>query len=100
MKKEKNKKLIYIILPLIMLIPVVILFLHEGIAWICFVFGVTLYITILPFLIPVLIILDIICFVYAKEAMGIIGIVEAFIFIIYPVVTYCLFQFGYHHMLM
>ena len=97
MKKEKNKKLIYIILPLIMLIPVVILLLSNDIAWMCLVVLV-FYIQLLDYLIPVLIILDIICFVYAKEAMGIIGIIEAFVFVIYPVVTYCLFQFGYHHM--
>lgn len=97
----KFKKSTYIILAVAMLIPIIILLFNEGIAWICFVFLLTLYVASLPFLVPALIISNILGFIFTdKYVMGIFLIIEAFVFIIYPVILYCLYQFGYYDMLM
>ncbi len=56
--KEKNG---YAVMVLLMLIPCVIMWFDNGIAWIGFLFAV-IEIAIMPFALPVLIILNIICY--------------------------------------
>jgi len=127
--KDKNG---YAVMVLLMLIPCVIMWFDNGIAWIGFLFAV-IEIAIMPFALPVLIILNIICywtvfddkdviallltvhggfiggFIAAntvnkgfneREAINIISIINLFLFVIYPLWAYALFEFEIHGMLM
>ena len=96
--KEKNS---YTKRILLMLIPCVIIGLSSTIAWLVFLFAV-IEIAIMPVALPVLIILNIICYctVNDRRAMNNIFITELFLLVIYPLLAYALFEFDIHGMLM
>ena len=96
--KEKNG---YTKRILLMLIPCVLISLLDFIAWPVFLFAV-IEIAIMPYAVPVLIILNIICYctVNERRAMNNIFITELFLLVIYPLLAYALFEFEIHGMLM
>ncbi len=134
MKEFVKKNLVYLILTAVLFIPIIILFLNEGIAWISFL---VLCLGIMGFFrffgviaVIVFVVLNIIGFigvmknkaygyvsflplVYGgfiaactvnkdhedKKNISIFALVYTFIFVIYPLTVYCLYEFGYHPML-
>ncbi|MBQ8177537.1 MAG: hypothetical protein IJ035_10950 [Oscillospiraceae bacterium] len=128
MKEFIKKNLVYLILTAVLLIPIIILFLNEAIAWISFW---VLCLGIVPFFIYfcIAIVLNVVGFigvmknkaygyvsflplVYGgfiavctvnkdhedKKNIGIFALVYTFLFVIYPLTVYCLYEFGYYHM--
>lgn len=127
MKEFIKKYLVHLILTAVLIIPIIILFLNKTIAWLSFwVLFLNIMQFFIYFCIAIVLnvigfigvmknkpysFVSFLPLVYGglvaactvnknyeyKKALGIFTLVNTFIFAIYPLTIYCLYEFGYYH---